>query len=701
MGTFASGNQEKGGLSDSLERARERGFVGRANELAAFTDSLDGASETRVHFIHGAGGIGKTTLLEALSRQGRLRHRRCLNLDARDIVCSASAVLAAIAECRDHEDSAGAGAAEVLFIDGYELLEPLDRWFREELLPARPGGSVVVIASRNAPAPQWRTDPGWRGLVRVCELGAFDPEHSLELLARLGVAPDARGPLASLAHGYPLVLAMLADAKLSGGLPARLSDVPDLVSLLCRMIIDDIPDAEHRTALATCAHATRMTEELLRRTVGPRADQVWGWLRARPYVSSGTVGLFLHDVVRELFEAEFIQRSPDDYSALHRIIRGYFMEKLADPTAPDADRAAAELLLLHRRGPLSQETAKLRGAGLPRIERAGRADHERILEIIEQGEGTEAAELARQWIATQPDGLYRVRSEEGVEGLSLQVYLPTATGIGDRDPVTRAIARVVAELGPLRPGERINVNRFAGATGAYQRDPLQLLVNGVSCILEWSSQPAAWTFIVTFEADYYGPYFEYLGLSPLVRVGLGGRDWVGYGWDRRRFPPADFFELMARRELSGETGPPPADLLRPAPLGRPAFTEAVRGALSDYRRPDRLAASPLLQTRLVDPSAERPVEALRHTLLAAINMAASDRRGSESGRVLERTYIKGAPSQEAAAELLGLPFGTYRRHLLQALERVGEVLWSVEIGERQLFELWGPAGQSGREVDNK
>lgn len=688
MDTHAGRDAGTSGIFAALEKARERGFVGRARELAAFADTVDGASEARVFFIHGPGGIGKTTLLDALARRAARRGRYCLRLDARDLVCSGAAVAAAIDERRRAAGNPPPGG-EVLFIDGYELLEPLDRWFREELLPARPAGAVAVIASRNAPSMRWRTDPGWRGLLKVFELDAFGPGNSMELLARLGVEPASRRILAGLGRGYPLVLAMLADAGPPAGRPERLADMPGLVSQLCRMIVDDIPDAEHRTALATCAQATRMTEELLRRTVGARAAEAWDWLRARPYVSSGRTGLFLHDVVCELFEAEFLQRSPDDYVDLHRVIRDYFLEQLADPGRPDADRAAAELMLLHRRGPLSDEIAVLRRAGLPRIERAAYREHERILELIEQGEGIDVAQLARQWIEAQPEGLYRVRSDEGVEGFSVQVYLPEPTGIGLRDPVAAAIARTVAERAPLRDGERININRFAGASGAYQRDPTQLLVNGVACILEWFSQPAAWSFIVTFDPEHYGLYFEYLGFSPLVRVRYGGREQVAYGWDRRRFPPQSFFELMESRELSGQIGPPPADLLKPEPLARGAFLEAVRSALANYRSPDRLAGSPLLDTQLVQPFSRQPVESLRRTLRAGVRAASADRRGAESGRVLERTYLKGAPSQEAAAELLGLPFGTYRRHLQQALERVGEVLWAVEIGSRRLWELPG------------
>jgi hypothetical protein len=48
--------------------------------------------------------------------------------------------------------------------------------------------------------------------------------------------------------------------------------------------------------------------------------------------------------------------------------------------------------------------------------------------------------------------------------------------------------------------------------------------------------------------------------------------------------------------------------------------------------------------------------------------------------VLNRTFVRAAPTQEAAAEVLGLPFSTYRRHLARAVDQVTEVLWAVEIG---------------------
>jgi hypothetical protein len=50
-------------------------------------------------------------------------------------------------------------------------------------------------------------------------------------------------------------------------------------------------------------------------------------------------------------------------------------------------------------------------------------------------------------------------------------------------------------------------------------------------------------------------------------------------------------------------------------------------------------------------------------------------------RVLHRTYLQPAASQEAAAEALDLPFGTYRSQLINATKRVIALLWQRESGE--------------------
>lgn len=69
-------------FGDLLETARQQRFVGRRREPAGFDDALAGRSPRRVLFVHGQGGIGKTTLLwefRSPGPRGRPPGRRSLS----------------------------------------------------------------------------------------------------------------------------------------------------------------------------------------------------------------------------------------------------------------------------------------------------------------------------------------------------------------------------------------------------------------------------------------------------------------------------------------------------------------------------------------------------------------------------------------------------------------------------------------------
>lgn len=100
-----------------------------------------------------------------------------------------------------------------------------------------------------------------------------------------------------------------------------------------------------------------------------------------PGRTSGTAPwvLYVHDVVRELFEAESLHRAPAAYTQLHRDVRSYFMDRIRDPAEPHPERAAAEVLLMQRRTPLAAETSILRDRGLLSVPRASPAACEEII----------------------------------------------------------------------------------------------------------------------------------------------------------------------------------------------------------------------------------------------------------------------------------------------------------------------------------
>ncbi|MEU4690051.1 AAA family ATPase [Actinoplanes sp. NPDC023714] len=660
-------------LGDVIERARRRDFVGRRAELRAFDDALSGRSPRRVLFVHGAGGIGKTTLLLEMAARARAAGRDPVLLDGREIDPSPDGFARAVP----------AMEAGILLVDSYEYLGVIDVWLRRAFVPALPADGVVVFAGREPPPAAWRVDPGWREVVAVHRVEHLDAGDSADLLARAGVTGTARQRLLALGRGHPLTLALLADVAGGGAVPASLAEVPDLISVLLESLLRDAPSEAHMTGLATCARAWLTTEDLLRRTVGADAPEVWQWLRRRPFVQCRPAGLTPHDLTREILEAEFERRSPERYRELHRIVHDHAVAGVRSTTGVDRQMLAQQLAYLHRRSPLTDTYFTLRSQGTAVVLPAVPEEHATVLELIERTEGRESAVLAEGWLADEPDHVNVVRTGDGIVGFTYGIFCPCGSPMENRDPVIKKILEYVGSTAPTRPGERVDIGRFWAGVRDGQRDMYAQLAGTVTSIITWCTEPLAWSFVVSVEPEHWGPFFGYLGFRPLVEVTAGGRRHVAYGMDWRRFPVEDWLAMMSEREHQGGTGPPPDSALRPLPLSRAAFGDAVRRVLHDLHRPDRLAACPLAGSRLGTSAGE-----VRASVEAAIGRLAGTPKGEQSRAVLNRTFVRAAPSQEAAAEVLGLPFSTYRRHLARAVEQVTELLWAVEIGtapvEREL-----------------
>lgn len=129
--------------------------------------------------------------------------------------------------------------------------------------------------------------------------------------------------------------------------------------------------------------------------------------------------------------------------------------------------------------------------------------------------------------------------------------------------------------------------------------------------------------------------------------------------------------------------PPGTDAGEVLALSYVEFADCVRQALKDLSRRDRLAQNPLCRSRIVrdtDDEAE-PAARLAALIREAVAELASHPREERLARAVDRTYVRPAATQEAAAEVLGLPFSTYRRHLTQGVDRIVEKLWRLEVGE--------------------
>jgi TolB-like protein len=111
---------------------------------------------------------------------------------------------------------------------------------------------------------------------------------------------------------------------------------------------------------------------------------------------------------------------------------------------------------------------------------------------------------------------------------------------------------------------------------------------------------------------------------------------------------------------------------------RPAFADfaaALKDALRDFHSPDLLARNPLLRCEICSLGASAGPAELKALLCETAGSLFGNPRDEKLRRILDLTYFQPALKQEAVAERLSLSFGTYRRHLAAARDRLARWLW--------------------------
>ena len=105
------------------------------------------------------------------------------------------------------------------------------------------------------------------------------------------------------------------------------------------------------------------------------------------------------------------------------------------------------------------------------------------------------------------------------------------------------------------------------------------------------------------------------------------------------------------------------------------FAGALKDALRDFHRTDLLAQNPLLRSGIGGLSETAGPLELKALLSQTVSTLFGNARDEKLRRVIELTYFQPALKQEAVADRLSLPFGTYRRHLTAARDRLARWLW--------------------------
>jgi hypothetical protein len=689
-------------LAERLSVERHRRFVGRTSELELFQSAI-AATELPFHvlYIFGPGGIGKTTLLWEFIRLCNATQTPVIYLDARTVEASPESFLNMLRFTMNlaTTDSplqvlAAQPDRQVLLIDTYEKLEPLDGWLRDVFLPQLPEHTLIILAGRQPPSSAWRMDLGWQILLRPLSLRNLSPEESQIYLTKHKIPAGQHQAVLEFTHGHPLALSLIADVFAQGqDIRFQPEAVPDIIKMLLEKFLEEIPSPAHRMALDACALVRLTTEALLTEMLPlPNVHELFEWLRRLSFIESGLAGIFPHDLAREALLADLRWRNPDRYAELHRCARTYYITRLGQIQGQEQHRILFDFAFLHHKNPAVKPYLIWQESHRLSTDILRESDRPALLKMVTQHEGEESARLASHWLTQQPQGVLVIRDDEQQPaGFMLVLALQQASPEDlHADPATCAAWQYLHNYAPLRPGEAAIMFRFWMARNTYQAvSPVQSLIF-IHCIQQFQTTDGlAFSFSPCAEPDFWAAMFTY---SDLVRIPeadfeVGGRCYGVYGHDWRVVPHAAWRELMAKREVaaSAEAIPASSSSEPLVVLSQPEFSEAVQDTLRHFCRPDALQTNPLLQSRLImkrvadKASKTERIAALRDLVQETVESLRSYARDAKLYHALNRAYLHPASTQEQAAELLNLPFGTFRRHLKAGIARVADILWQREI----------------------
>jgi hypothetical protein len=694
-------------LADRLSRARHARFVGRDGELSIFESAV--SAECLPFFvlhIFGPGGVGKTTLLQEFARLSEKKGARPVYLDARHIDLSPDVFIKTLSTSLGHNNGASlpdllnaASQRTVILIDTYEALTPLDGWLRTTFLPQLPDTVLTVLAGRNHPDPAWQGDTGWQDLVRIISLRNLSREESRAFLSKRGFPAEQQQSVLAFTHGHPLALSLVAEVfSQRGQVTFHPEESLDVVKTLMERFVQQVPGPAHRAALEACSMVRVTTETLLGEmlampTAGPASEGVhvlFEWLRDLSFIETSPEGIFPHDLARETLAADLRWRNPDWYVQLHNRARKYYTDRLNQTSGLTQQRLMLDTVFLHRENAVIRSFFDWQTTGSMIPYTMEEADIPALEQMIAKHEGEASARLAAYWFGQYPENVTVWRDIRGLP-LGFVLSLPLHE-LGEKDestdPAVRSTRKYLANRAPLRSNEVATLFRFWMDGEIYQGiSPIQSLIF-IQVAKHYLTTPGlAFTFFPCADPDFWAAILGYAELIRLPEADfeVGGKRFGIYGHDWRVMSPAVWIARLAEKEV-GATGQA-ASLPSVEPLiflSRDDFGNAVKQALNDFARPGGLTGNPLLRSRLVSEVAGKvskdQIEILKTKIKEATELLRVHPRDEKLFLALDKTYLHPAPTQEAAAELLDLPFSTYRRHLTNGIQRLTEILWRQEVG---------------------
>lgn len=433
-------------VGDLLKQQATESFVGRTKELGNFLQTLEEESPL-VLFVHGIGGVGKSSLLDVFSTQARERGASLVRLDCRAIEPTPRAFLHELSsaiggDATTPEEAVGRleglAVRVVLALDTYEVFRTMDTWLRQVFVPVLPENVRVILCGREPPVSAWLTSPGWQPLFRRLSLEPLDEQEAIELLMGAGVSDGDARRINRFSRGHPLALRLAASAA-TESLDQSLEDtaIQGVLEELARMYLADVGDPLTRSALEAASAVRRTTVPLLRAMLPDVAPQdAYERLRTLPFVESGRDGLHVHDVVQQAIAAALRAADPSRHLDYRRAAWRQLRDEMRTVGQPDLWRYTADMLYILE-NPAVREAFFPSGAHLYAVEPAGSDDGAAIHAISGRHDGPAATKLLDAWWSRAPQTFWVVRGPDGAVKGFFVLFVPDTVNpaLFDDDPI--------------------------------------------------------------------------------------------------------------------------------------------------------------------------------------------------------------------------------------------------------------------------
>lgn len=662
-------------LAPTLSNARRKSFLGWHDLRASLIDVL-GAPPPNVIYLHGVGGIGKSSFLNWIELSCIERDMSVKQLDVSSI--------SGESELADGLD------LFTIDIDGSLANDPsLDIWLRERLVPSLSTGAQLVIANRMPPSPDWLADPGLASITRFVELDAWSQEESSGLLKQVEADQVHLTQILEFARGHPFALTLAITAA-EGQSPLDDGALARIATRLAERFIDGATTTAQRESLDVVGLVPEITEDVLSATLGDQSGPLFNWLQGQSFMRNAPTGLVPHPVAKEAFDRSLRWRNPERFQLLHDKVRTHLVRRLASSGGAETERLIFDLVHLHRDNPVIRPYIPGTYVDVLATGRLAAHEHNTVLRMIEDHEGRDARSWAARLLENHGGDVVVVRNpEQQVVGCAFVIGLPWSPENAEADPALRLASDY---LGRFRRGQfgtaALYVRFWMSADGYQAVSPVQAALFAAVARRILAAERLRFCFVATSEPVRWEPAFSYIEFEQITEIGFdcGPHRYGVFGHDWDTATRQSWLDhLRVRETAKTECWELPIGSAGGGDLVEAEIRIAAIEALKEFGTPAALRNNPLLYSRLVNQrvpegaNVSHRVSVLEALILEAVSSLRGSARNVKLHRAVHHTHVQPASTQEQVAELLGLPFSTYRRHLMAGREQVATHICALEL----------------------